>query len=223
MSFTESLAKPKVITAIAAAAISVLGLAIILGAYVSTRNGVADRETNLNAQYTDCQNTLSSYTASIKEALGVANASSAALNTVLTDVVKGRYETGSTANPSGGSAFSAIIESYPDLSGVTINFQNVQTAIFAGRDAFKNCNTMLVDKIRDFDLYQRRGLITPLMVNIVGAPTNGLEARKGETILTGQAALAQMKDLPMTSEATKTYDTGIDEGIDTNPQPTPAP
>lgn len=207
-----------------------LGLVIILGfmaiilfaKFNGAQKTMVDKETRVSAQYSDCQDNLSNYIAKIKEALGVADRASAALDTVLTDVVKGRYEAGSTANPSGGSAFSAMVEAYPDLNGITINYENVQSAIFAGRDGFKNCNTMLLDRVRDYTSWKDSGLIASKINSMVGAPSDNLEARVGAETLTGSAALKAIKRLPLTSEAQNAYETGTMDPMDLNPT-TPAP
>ena len=200
----------------------IVGLTMI-GKFSSAQKTMVAKETTVSAQYSDCQNNLSNYIAKIKEALGVADRASAALDTVLTDVVKGRYGTGSTANPSGGSAFSAIVEAYPDLTGITINYEKVQSAIFAGRDGFANCQTALLDKVRAYNTWRNSGLVQPTINRMVGAPSENLEARVGDTVLIGPAALDAIKRLPLTSEAQEAYETGTMDPLDTNPEAPSAP
>lgn len=203
-------------------AVVLISIIVLYGKFNGAQKTMVRHETGLSAKYSDCQDNLSNYIAKIKEALGVADRASAALDTVLTDVVKGRYEAGSTANPSGGSAFSAIVEAYPDLSGMTINYEKVQSAIFAGRDGFKRCNTGLLDRIRAYNEWRNSGLIQSKINAIVGAPSDNLEARVGGVTVYGKSALDAMKRLPLTTEAQTAYETGTMDPLDTNPTPDPA-
>lgn len=221
--FLASLLKnSKALVALALVGIVVVSGLILFGKFNSAQKTMVRHENSLNAQYSDCQDNLSNYIAKIKEALGVADRASSALDTVLTDVVKGRYEAGSTANPSGGSAFSAIVEAYPDLNGITINYEKVQSAIFAGRDGFKNCNTMLLDKVRAYNTWRQSGLIQSKINAMVGAPSDNLEARVGDNVVYGKAALDAIKRLPLTSEAKDAYETGTMDPLDTNPTSAPS-
>lgn len=219
---TSLLKNSKALVAIALVGILVVTAMILFGKFNSAQKTMVRHENALNAQYSDCQDNLSNYIAKIKEALGVADRATSALDTVLTDVVKGRYEAGSTANPAGGSAFSAIVEAYPDLNGITINYEKVQSAIFAGRDGFKNCNTMLLDKVRAYNTWRQSGLIQSKINAMVGAPSDNLEARVGDNVVYGKAALDAIKRLPLTSEAKDAYETGTMDPLDTNPTSAPS-
>lgn len=221
--FLASLLKnTKALVALALVGILVVTAFIVFGMFNSAQKTMVAKENTVSAQYSDCQDNLSNYIAKIKEALGVADRASTALDTVLTDVVKGRYETGSTANPTGGSAFSAIVEAYPDLTGITINYEKVQSAIFAGRDGFKNCNTALLDKVRDYNTWRNSGIFQSKINSMVGAPSDNLEARVGANVVYGKAALDAIKRLPLTSEAEDAYETGTMDPLDTNPTSAPS-
>ena len=215
---TNLLSKPKALIGL-----GVLGLGLILiittfSMFNGAQKTMVNKETRLGAQYNDCQNNLDNFVKGIKESLGVADRATSALDKVLTNVVKGRYETGSTANPSGGSAFSAMIEAYPDLSGVSINYANVQKAIFAGRDGFKNCQTALLDKIRDYKAWKDSGLIASKINSMVGAPSDNLEARIGPDVVYGKSALDRIQRLVLSGDTNDAYTTGEQGPIDTNPQ-----
>jgi len=184
---------------------------------------MVDKETRLSAKYQDNQNVLSTYKKTIKEALGVSQSSTAAQNTVLENVIKGRYENGSSASPSGGSAFSAIVEAYPDVKNIGESFQKVQSAIFAGREAFKNQQTALLDLLRDYDKWRNSGLIHPMIVRIIGAPSDNLEARIGAKVTTGQEALSQMKLLVTDAETSEDFNSGEETPMDLGPSSEPTP
>ena len=192
-------------------------LVVLLGAGVwgkfdSAQRTMVKKETSLGSLHGDCMNTLSNHTAKIKEALGVADRSTAALDKVLENAVSARYE---GRGPSQGEMFSAITEAYPDLNGVSINYENVQSAIFAGRDAFSACQTRLLDQYRDYMNWKNAGFIDKSVNALVGAPSENLLINIGGEEHEGKDALKKIRTLVITKEATKSYQTGVDEGIDT--------
>ena len=155
--------------------------------YNTARNGIIQRESALTAQYLDNQNELSSYVLTVKEAMGVANVATEAVDKIITDAIQGRYE--DKGNSGVGEAqfvVNAVHEAYPDINGVNVNYQNVQNAIIGGREAFKNQQTKLLDMIREYDTYRQSGLIHSALVSWVGAPTDGLKAKVGDKELTGK-------------------------------------
>lgn len=213
----------KTISLIAAAGAVLLVLFIVFLSFNSVQKTMVDKESRLSAKYQDNQNVLSNYRASIKEAMGVAQTSTAAQDKVLTDAIKGRYTLGSTANPQGGSAFSAILEAYPDIKAVAFPYEKVQSAIFAGREAFKNQQTGLLDLIRDYDNWRNSGIFHQMIVSMVGAPSSNLEAHIGTKVYTGKAALKQMKLIVITSDTRDAFNSGNDTPLDLGPSSTPAP
>lgn len=181
------------------------------------------KETALSAQYSDNQNNLSSYISTIKESLGVADRASDALDEVLSDAVKGRYEGDSTANPSGGAMFSAIVEAYPDLNQQQINYQAVQKAIFDGRESYKNQQTRLLDMLRAYETWKESGLIHRQFVSMIGAPSDNLRAGIGDDVVYGQAALDRMYKIVLAGAAKDAYESGEMDPMDLNPDETVSP
>lgn len=207
--------KPRVIVALGVAAVLFLTVVVLYGKFNSTQKTMVQKEVTLSAKYTDNQNVLSQFKLSIREALGVSEASTAAQDKVLTDVIKGRYEAGSTAKPGDGSAFSAIVEAYPNVQGIAESFAKVQSAIFAGREAFKNQQTALLDLLRDYDTWRNSGFIHSKIVSMVGAPSNNLEAAIGDDVVTGDSALRRMKRIVLSADAKESFETGEDNGVPT--------
>lgn len=201
-----------------------IGVIILFNVFNGVQKTMVDKESRLSAKYSDNQNVLSNYRATIKEAMGVAQTSTEAQNRVLEDAIKGRYTLGSTASPQGGSAFSAILEAYPNLDKVAFPYEKVQTAIFAGREAFKNQQTALLDLLRDYDKWRNSGFVHKIIVSIVGAPSGNLEARIGTDVKTGKEALTQMKLIVLTDDAKDAFDSGTDMPLDLGPStPIPVP
>ncbi len=180
-----------------------------LSALSSTKSTGVDKETQLTAQYQDNQNTLSAYIAGFYEQTGVAKVKADKLNQILLDAVKGRYD-GKLAPGTGGAFFSAIAEAYPDLSGLNI-YDKIVDYVKAGREGYKNKQTELLDRIRDYDNWRNKGLIHPMWVRFAGFPSNNLEAKVGKNTLTGKPALVKMKQLVLIGQATDAYQSGHDQ------------
>lgn len=198
-----------------AALVVAVGLFFMAVGGYAKMNGIrgqgVDRETALTAQYLSNQNELSTFISTFYEQVGIADRSTEQLNTVLTDAVKGRYDdTGLQAGlPGQGNALiSAMIEAYPDLTGLTDQYGVILDTISAGREAYKNDQDRLLDMLRSYDAWRNRGIISSVLINLSGFPSGNLRARVGETSVTGQAALDKMYQIVLTSKAVDAYETG---------------
>lgn len=171
-----------------------------------------EHETALSAQYQDNQNELSAYVSGFYEQVGIAGAKSEQMDKILLDAVKGRYDQGSTASPQGGEMFSAMVEAYPDLSGLDV-YDDIMAYVRAGRESFKQKQSAFRDRLRAYDKWRRTGLVRRQMISIAGFPSGDLEARVGQSVLTGDAALNQMKTLVITSDTETAFNTGNQEPL----------
>jgi hypothetical protein len=189
----------------------------VFSAFNSTQKDMVSKEQALSAQYADNQNELSSYISTIKETLGLADRNTDALDRVLADAVKGRYEGDTSAQPGGGQLFSAITEAYPDLAGVTDAYAKVQDAVSAGRLAYKNQQTKLLDMLRDYETWKNSGFLHSMITGMVGAPSDNLRASVGDDTARGQQALDRMYKIVLTAEGNKAYESGEMEPMDLNP------
>lgn len=198
-------------------------LALVFGLFTYSkinslhREGVR-RETQLTAQYLDNQNELGAFISSFYEQLGIAQAKADKLQVVLSDAVKGRYDnTGLTpATPGsptlGNSLISAIVEAYPDLSGLN-SFDRIIDTISSGRTAYKNKQSTLLDMLRSYDNWRNQNIFGSLLIRIAGFPSNNLRAQVGQAFVTGKAAEDQMYVIVLPSDATKAYTTGTLEPL----------
>ena len=172
------------------------------------------RETALSAQYQDNQNELSKFQSGFYEMLGVADAKSAQMDKILSDAVKGRYENGSSAAVPGAAGntalFSAMVEAYPDLSGLDA-FDKIIDYAAAGRESYKQQQSKLLDMLREYDTWRRSGLIHKQFVKVSGFPSSDLRAQIGAKAVTGEAALEQMRLIVTTSSTQEAYTTGTQE------------
>lgn len=180
----------------------------------SLRNEGVTQERALSSQYLDNQNFLSGYISGFYEQVGVAQASTDALDRVLTDAVKGRYDGKTSAQPGTGSLFSAIAEAYPELSAQELLriWGKIQDYVTSQREGYRNKQSKLLDMLRTYDTWRETGgpgkrLILSLGI-IADFPSNNLEARIGETKLTGEVARDKMYQIVLDSTTLKAYETG---------------
>lgn len=184
------------------------------------RKGV-DRETELTATYLDAQNELGAFISTFYEQVGIADRKSAQLDTVLSDAVKGRYDgTGLTpATPGqtqGNQLISAMVEAYPDLGGLN-SYDRILDTISAGRSAFKNKQTDLLDKLRGYDKWRNQNIVGSFFIRLAGFPSDNLRAQVGQQFVTGKAAENQMYVIVLPSDAAQAYTTGTLEPLTVPP------
>ncbi len=174
-------------------------------------------ETGLNQKYQSNQLELDTYVKTIKEGVGIANVKSDKLDQILRDAVSGRY--GDTKdgvrNGQGGAFMSAIVEAYPDIKGQLDIYDRIVDKVFAGREAFKGVQNGLLADIRSYDAWRNTGLIQSMIIkNIIGSPTQLLEARVGTNVKHGRDALDQMKLVVTSGSTNDAFNSGKDDAIE---------
>ena len=214
MDFNKLLSNKKAVTWIAVAVVGLIVVVSLFASFNGKQKDMVKREQALSAQYQDNQNELSTYVSKITEMLGVAENATEAQRTVLEDAIKGRYEGDTGANPTGGAFFSAITEAYPDLAKNQELYGKVQDAVSAGREAYKNKQTKLLDMLREYETWKNSGFIHSKMVSMVGAPSDNPVARIGTSTSRGQDALDQMYVIVLTKDAKQAYETGEMDPLD---------
>lgn len=208
--------KTLIITGIIAAAV----LACVLGFY-GYYNGLnterVDQETTLSASYQSNQVELDNYVKTIKEAVGIANVKSDKIDQILRDAVSGRY--GDTKdgvrNGQGGAFMSAIVEAYPDIKGQLDIYDRIVDKVFVGREGFKAQQNSLLADIAKYEAWTHTGLVQSFIIkNVVGCPTDLLEARVGTNVKHGRAALDQMKLVVTSGSTNDAFNSGKDDAIE---------
>ena len=204
-------------------AIALIVVLVSIYGYINgLRNTSIDFETRMSATYQANQVELDSYVKSVTEAVGVANLKSAKLNQIFADAVRGRYgdSRDEIKNGQGGQFMSAVVEAYPDLKGQLDVYDRIVERVFAGREAFKQRQFYLRDNIRAYEHWLNSGLVQSWVIkNVVGAPTELLEARIGNNVRYGREALSQMK-VQVTSKSTSdAFESGEEEGLGTQLPP----
>lgn len=215
---TKLLASPKLLALVAGGTVAAIAAIAFFVALNGNQKDMVRREQALSAQYQDNQNELSTYISTIKETIGVADRNTEALDQVLADAIKGRYDGETSAQPGTGALFSAITEAYPDLTSLSMPYAKVQDAIISGRQAYKNAQTKLLDMLREYETWKNSGFIHSRMVALVGAPSDNLRAQIGTAVSRGPDALDQMYLIVLAGEAQDAYTSGtmdpLDLGVD---------
>lgn len=187
----------------------ILIIVLIVGNINGTRNTLIDKGTTMNAQYQANQAELDAFVKKVNEEFQIAGAKTAALDQVLTDAVKGRYDKDlSAATPgTGGGLINALAEAYPDVKGLDV-YDRIVTEISAGRENFKQVQVKLLDQIRDYKNYRSKGLFHSWFVSQVGYPQ--LQARIGTVVLTGKPALEQMQLIVTSGTTNQDFTSGTE-------------
>ncbi len=190
------------------AAIVLLGL-IIWGSVNSVRNEAIQKEVALSVQYESNQNNLSNMISKFYETTGLADRKSTQMDQILTDAVKGRYDSGAGASPAvdGGKLFSAIREAYPDLKGLDI-YDKIVTQLQGDRADYKNVQDKLLDMLRDYDTWRAMGIFRSMALGNF-LPSNHLVARIGTTEIHGVDAEKKMYQIVLVQQAAAAYESGV--------------
>ena len=175
-----------------------------------------NQETALNAQYLSNQNYLSSYISGFYEQFGIVQYKSDKLDQILTDYAKGRSSGGGPAAEK-GSFINAVREAVPDLKGLNVA-DRMLDYIAGGRAGYRDSQDKLLDMLRSYDKWRADGIVQSIVVkNLLGIPSERLEARIGTQVVHGADARDKMYLIVLTSDAKKAYESGVMEPLKVTP------
>lgn len=189
---------------------TLVGLGLVLYGYAnSLRTDDVNWSTQLNAQYLSNQNYLSNYVSGFYEQLGLVKYKSEKMNQILLDYAKARGEKGAV-----GQAFlAAVVEAVPDIKGLNIA-DKMLVYVQAGREGYRAVQDKLLDMLKSYDAWRQDGYIQSwIIANVIGAPSERLEARIGDKVLRGKEARDKMYTIVLTSDTKKAYETGTMEPL----------
>lgn len=206
--FAMLLKSPKYIAAAVALVLVVVGGFVFFLVNNSVTNNGNKQEAGLNTQYLDNQNYLSDCITKIRESANVTKAEADKFEQVMVEVIKGRYEGETSAQPGSGALFSAIVEQYPDMSGLNKAFERVYTVIVGCRSDYRGKQSQLLDKLRTYDSW-RTGSWTVRTFGGDEYPSDNLEARVSTTVNRGKDARDQMYTIVLVKDSVDAYNTGV--------------
>lgn len=204
---TQTSGAGKKVAIIATLAVIAIAIVSIFGYINSVRSEGIGKENNLERAYKNAQDELSKVTLTVKETAGIADKAGSKIDTIIKDAVTGRYD-GAMDAGTGGAMFSAIQEAYPELAANVALYAKVQDAIIAGRLSFSNSQKVLLGEVTSYENWMEQDITRSMVVNMLGFPTDSLEAQIGTNVYHGRDALAKIKTLVLTKDTVTAYETG---------------
>lgn len=175
----------------------------------SLRTEDVNWSTQLNAQYLSNQNYLSNYISGFYEQLGLVKYKSEKMDQILLNYAKARGEKGAVSQ----AFLAAVVEAVPDIKGLNIA-DKMLAYVQAGREGYRAVQDKLLDMLRGYDKWRGDGYVQSwIITNVIGAPSERLEARVGDKTLRGKEARDRMYVIVLTSDTKKAYETGTMEPL----------
>jgi hypothetical protein len=170
---------------------SLTGL-LTFNSFNAVRSAGVALESQLNAQWLNDENVLSTYMNGFNEMIGTANLDTTQVEKIIVDSVSSQVDLSQwKSNPKASPLYSALIEAYPKLT--LSQYSQVIAYISQGRSAFQTQQSQLLSLLGQYDQWRESGVIIhPAEVAVFGFPSNVLTVTIGGKTLHGAAAEAQM-------------------------------
>lgn len=202
-----------IIGVIAAVVLGSIGL--VINTYTNIRNEGRHQELALTAKYKAVMVSYGQDRLAFTDQLGIAREKRDAMDKILTDAVGGRYNKPGATAIDNGKLFSAIVEAYPDLSGLDI-YDKILDFVTRMRNKFAQDQTQIQEMIRDYNEWRTTGsFLHPTFVDWAGFPSESLELRIGDKVYKGQEALDRMSRPIIGNDANVIFDDGVDQPVHT--------
>ena len=193
-----------------AAVLTLMGTSGLLFASVNAvqATGVS-LQAQLDAQFMQDQNVLSTYVNGFYEMLGVANLQSSQIDKILVGAVGSQVDLQTWAqDPKASPLYSALFEAYPNVT--LSQYQQVIAYIQQGRQSFQSAQNTLLSELGQYDQWRETGVIFhPLEVSFFGFPNSQLHATVGDTTYYGAAAEAKMWNIVRNPAAELAFSSGV--------------
>lgn len=197
-------------------------LAVVLGSvgwaistYTNIRNEGRQQELSLTAKYRAMQASYGQDRLAFTDQIGIAREKRDAMDKILTDAVSGRYNKPGSPEIDSGKLFSAVVEAYPDLSGLNI-YDKILDFITRMRSKFAQDQAQIQEMIRDYNEWRTTGsFLHPTFVDWAGFPSESLELRIGDNVYRGQEALDRMSRPIVGNDTNVIFEDGEDKPVHT--------
>jgi hypothetical protein len=186
-----------------------LVMLLLWGGYAKVngvRAGLINWETKLSAKYSSNQATLSTYVTGYAEMLGIADRKADKLNEILIGAVQGRYDQPNAPQIDSGKLFSAIQEAYPSVDLTA--YDRILDLIQAKREQFRSNQTELQEMVAAYNSKRTGDIINSAIANGLGFPSKQLEARIGNDVIHGQAALDRISRIVSDATTSQAFGSG---------------
>lgn len=175
--------------------LGVLALIPVIGflSYVSYYNSAVGMESSIVAQYNDNKQELATYGLKVIESARVSDKYKDSVKEVAIAAIEGRY-----GEDGAKQAILLITEQNPSIDSSV--YLNLQQTIQAGRDAYKNKQTLLMDKCRAYTNLQK-SFVSGFYLRLAGFPR------------TNDPTFETMCKPITSARAEKAYEAGQDEPL----------
>ncbi|MFY9227893.1 MAG: hypothetical protein WAO28_01005 [Candidatus Microsaccharimonas sp.] len=203
---------PRLVPWLIAGGAFVVALVVGLSVFFTYQNVIStgnQKEANMSSLYAQGATTLSTCLVQTSQAANVAQAESEALQEVFASAIAARYDT-----PAGqideGALFSAIVEAYPDVTGLEETFQQVISVIVGCRTDYANAQALVQVAVKDFNSWRTGSWV----VRTFGGsefPNDNLYIAIGDTEVYGQEAYEIMRKPIVDNSTITAYEEGVIE------------
>jgi hypothetical protein len=108
---------------------------------------------------------------------------------------------------------SVVHEAYPELTELKI-YDRLLEQVQVMRKAFAADQRKLADQVRAYDSWRvTGGLFQPLIIEMLGFPSQVLEIRIGQKVLTGKDALEKLSRAIISQDAVDIFESGKDRAL----------
>jgi hypothetical protein len=174
-------------------------------------------ETQLNSQWLNDENVLSTYMNGFSEMIGTANLESDKVQKIIVDSVGSQVDLNAwSANPTASPLYSALVQAYPKVS--LEQYQQVIDYIRQGRASFQAQQQKLLTLLSQYDSWREQGLLIHTSeVGFFGFPSNLLTVTVGGHTLHGAAAEEQMWNIVRNPAVEAAFISGVDTPVSAHP------
>jgi hypothetical protein len=198
-----------------ASALAVL-VVIVWGtaSYVGIRNAGIDQELGMVLQWNTMEARYSQGRLAIVDQLKIADDKKEALAKLLKSGVGQRSVFTDDAGRLDRSKFISVVhEAYPELTELKV-FDRLFLQVQLMRKQFASDQGKLFDQVRAYDSWRvTGGLLQPFIIEMLGFPSDILQIRIGQKVLTGKDAYEKLSRAIISQDAVEIFETGTDRAL----------
>ncbi len=166
-------------------------------------------ETQMTADYKNCQAALTKYYTETQNTLNIAGANSKAIKDIVLAMETGHYGNKSQIQQQNNQLYIDIRTAYPNLGSVSEIYSravNVMTGTF---DDYTNIGGKLRDEVARYDRWRKANIFTKPFISVMGFPSDSLETDNGgRDQHFSQDAYHDMLRVIMDANSIKSYQNG---------------
>lgn len=197
---------------------SALAVSVVIvwgtASYVGIRNVGIDQELGMVLQWNTMETRYSQSRLAFVDQLKIADDKKEALSKLLKSGVGQRSVfTDENGQLDQKKFISVVHEAYPELTELKI-FDRLFRQVQLMRKQFASDQGKLFDQVRAYDSWRvTGGLFQPFIIEMVGFPSDVLQIRIGQKVLTGKDAYEKLSRAIISQDAVDIFETGTDRAL----------